>query len=80
MSIDGDIAFDYGGEDGELPPGVTVWAFKEKELVSEVFFERFVIEFGLACAEAAPRVAVDGGAAFKPALLERRARLGPDAA
>lgn len=76
MSFEGDVYFAYGPDpDDNLPPGVTAVSFKNEETVSEKFFERFVIEFALACLEAGKKIGVEAGEAHRDELVRRRNRL-----
>lgn len=77
LSFDGDVSFSYHDEfPEETPPGVTLCEFERSETVPEKFFERFIVEFGLACLEADRALGSAAWENLRPELLASRARLG----
>jgi hypothetical protein len=71
LSFEGEVSFDFN-DDGA---SVTLAAHEQEETVPASVFERFVVEYGLACLDAAAEVGLDAGAAFRSDLTARRARL-----
>jgi hypothetical protein len=71
LSFEGEVSFEFDDEGA----AATLAAHDREETVPASLFERFVVEYGLACIDAATRVDVDAGTAFGSDLTARRIRL-----
>lgn len=73
QSCEGEIAFGFE-EDHQPPRTVTVFAHDAEETVDTDSFERFVVEFALACIDAGRKIELDTGARLRDRLLSMRNR------
>jgi len=71
LSFEGEVFIEFD----DAGAAVTLAAHGGEETVSASLFERFVVEYGLACLDAASRIGVDAGTAIRADLTARRARL-----